>query len=661
LQQRITAGSPWFLARLFDGIPAHEAQTERTSHENVRRRRCFDYARIRSLERHGSRGSDTIPAAGRETLDRMLRSLAVVALAVLMCCAEASGAQLTLSWTDNSSGVAAFSVERRLGSGTIFAAIGNVPPGITSYSDASVAQGSTYCYRVLAYDASAVSSYSNEACGAPSITVTVSKAGTGTGSVSSTPTGINCGTTCSITYLAGTLVTLVATPDAGSVFSGWSGNGCAGTAPCTFAGNAPVAVIATFTRPAPPPSSPVGLSVTYNGKLRDRVGQTNTALVADGALDGALTATLNASGGRTITGLKLTGPGTWDTDASTASWALGVAPALDAVPLLNNPATMAVNFTVLDGGTFVLFASDSGGSAFVPGTTLTLTATFSDGTTATGTTTISATPPPSPVVLSLIYNGKVRDRVGQSNTSLVADGTLDETLTATLNASGGRTITGLKLTGPGTWDTNAGTGSWALGAAPALDAVPLLNNSATAAVNFTVPDGGTFVLFASDSAGIAVLPGTTLTLTATFSDGTTATGTTTVEGLSMTYNGKLRDRVGQGNTALVADGALDGTLTATLNASGGRTITGLKLTGPGTWDTNAGTGSWALGAAPALDAVPLLNNPATMAVNFTVPNGGTFVLFASDSGGSAFVPGTTLTLTATFSDGTTLTAATRVP
>src|SRR5438270_5370845 len=37
--------------------------------------------------------------------------------------------------------------------------------------------------------------------------------------------------------------------------------------------------------------------------------------------------------------------------------------------------------------------------------------------------------------------------------------------------------------------------------------------------------------------------------------------------LSLAYNGKLRDRVGQGNTALGADGAMDGTLTATLSRS----------------------------------------------------------------------------------------------
>src|SRR5437762_2604502 len=84
-----------------------------------------------------------------------------------------------------------------------------------------------------------------EACGAPGTTVTVSKAGTGTGTVTSTPAGINCGTVCSVTSLAGTLVTLVAIPDFGSVFAGWSGGSCAGTTPCIFAGNAPVTVTAS--------------------------------------------------------------------------------------------------------------------------------------------------------------------------------------------------------------------------------------------------------------------------------------------------------------------------------------------------------------------------------------------------------------------------------
>ena len=51
----------------------------------------------------------------------------------------------------------------------------------------------------------------------------------------------------------------------------------------------------------------------------------------------------------------------------------------------------------------------------------------------------------------------------------------------------------------------------------------------------------------------------------------------------------LRDRVGQGNTALAPDGAMDGTLTVTLSAPGGRTVTALRLdsNAPGTWDTSS--------------------------------------------------------------------------
>jgi hypothetical protein len=66
---------------------------------------------------------------------------------------------------------------------------------------------------------------------------------------------------------------------------------------------------------------------------------------------------------------------------------LAVAPTLDGA-VLNAPGTMAVNFPVADGGSFVVFASDYQGREFQPGRTLTLTATFADGSTATAATTV---------------------------------------------------------------------------------------------------------------------------------------------------------------------------------------------------------------------------------------------------------------------------------
>ena len=69
----------------------------------------------------------------------------------------------------------------------------------------------------------------------PAWTLSVSKSGTGAGTVTSTPGAIDCGATCSDSYLDGTGVTLHAAPDANSTFTGWSGNtggGCSTNGDC---------------------------------------------------------------------------------------------------------------------------------------------------------------------------------------------------------------------------------------------------------------------------------------------------------------------------------------------------------------------------------------------------------------------------------------------
>jgi hypothetical protein len=76
--------------------------------------------------------------------------------------------------------------------------------------------------------------------------VSVSTNGTGSGSVTSSPAGVDCGATCTASFTNGTSVTLTATPDAGSEFRGWSGGGCSGTGTCTFTVNSGMSLTATF-------------------------------------------------------------------------------------------------------------------------------------------------------------------------------------------------------------------------------------------------------------------------------------------------------------------------------------------------------------------------------------------------------------------------------
>src|SRR5262249_54172297 len=52
----------------------------------------------------------------------------------------------------------------------------------------------------------------------------LSTGGIGSGTITSSPLGINCGPDCSEIYSSGTLVSLTAIPASGSVFAGWSGD-----------------------------------------------------------------------------------------------------------------------------------------------------------------------------------------------------------------------------------------------------------------------------------------------------------------------------------------------------------------------------------------------------------------------------------------------------
>jgi hypothetical protein len=80
--------------------------------------------------------------------------------------------------------------------------------------------------------------------------LTVTKAGTGSGTVTSTPAGINCGADCTESYAGDTSVTLAQSALSGSVFVGWSGS-CSGTGPCVVTMDQAKTVTATFNTTSP--------------------------------------------------------------------------------------------------------------------------------------------------------------------------------------------------------------------------------------------------------------------------------------------------------------------------------------------------------------------------------------------------------------------------
>lgn len=86
-----------------------------------------------------------------------------------------------------------------------------------------------------------------DAGGPVDVTLTVSRTGTGVGTVTSAGGEIQCGATCSATVAPGTSLVLTATPDSTSTFVGWSG-ACSGTAPCTVSIDAATTVSAEFVR-----------------------------------------------------------------------------------------------------------------------------------------------------------------------------------------------------------------------------------------------------------------------------------------------------------------------------------------------------------------------------------------------------------------------------
>jgi len=128
--------------------------------------------------------------------------------------------------------------------------------------------------------------------------LTVEPKGSGLGTVTSSPGSINCGIVCSDAFVAGTEVTLTATPASGSTFAGWSG-ACTGTGTCKVTMSQSRSVTATFEKaPTPPPAGTVVVAGT--AKVKGGKAQLKLTCTGEGPCKGSLKLTAKIkSGGKT--------------------------------------------------------------------------------------------------------------------------------------------------------------------------------------------------------------------------------------------------------------------------------------------------------------------------------------------------------------------------
>ncbi|MCX5847326.1 MAG: SBBP repeat-containing protein [Deltaproteobacteria bacterium] len=120
-------------------------------------------------------------------------------------------------------------------------------------------------------------------------TLAVSKTGNGTGNITDSLAGINCGSVCNTKYGIGTSIALTASPDTGCTFVGWSGGGCSGTGTCNLImSNMDVTVTAMFS----------DITSPSNGLITINSGATIT-----GSISVALSLSANDAGG--VTEMKI--------------------------------------------------------------------------------------------------------------------------------------------------------------------------------------------------------------------------------------------------------------------------------------------------------------------------------------------------------------------
>jgi hypothetical protein len=182
-------------------------------------------------------------------------------------------------------------------------------------------------------------------------TLTITKGGAGSGTVTSSPTGT--------IFNAGTSVTLTATPGANSTFAGWSG-ACSGTSSsCTVTMNSNASVAATFALKS--------YAITASTGTGGSISPTGSVNVNQGASQGF---TISPNSGYTIADVKADGISV----GPVASYTFSNVSANHTIAAAFAANTCTLSTTKTGTGTGTVTNSPSG-TTFAQGTQVTLTAT----------------------------------------------------------------------------------------------------------------------------------------------------------------------------------------------------------------------------------------------------------------------------------------------
>jgi len=192
--------------------------------------------------------------------------------------------------------------------------------------------------------------------------LTISKSGSG--SVRSTPAGIDCGTTCSAVLAEGTQMVLTPLPDAGWQFAGWGG-GCSGLGGCAFKVVADTKVFVTFEAVPPAAAGKHNVTVTPSGAGAGRISSSPAGIDCGSRctaqFDDGTKVVFNATPapGSTFAGWNGACAGTATTCELSITTDLQLGAAFDGTV---TPPTAAGGWTSTAGADVVAIATDPSGS-----------------------------------------------------------------------------------------------------------------------------------------------------------------------------------------------------------------------------------------------------------------------------------------------------------